>query len=201
MEPRNHTALRGRIFSKRHCSSQGGDPQRSSGASSLLFDCFLASSNEKVTPGSKPHKEPFTGETDPGGRGVNAEVAASAPLRGHRARLREDFLGGQTLQGRDFQNEGLVGLSVQKLGAFLFNGWWDFVGSSGIDGFSCSRTGGVFFRPLFPALGPWVRMERPSWLQAALAEAPSLSCLGRLEKGPLHRGQLLQWYLKTEKEL
>lgn len=132
---------------------------------------------------------------------MKAEVAASAPLRGHRARLREDFLGGQTLQGRDFQNEGLVGLSVQKLGAFLFNGWWDFVGSSGIDGFSCSRTGGVFFRPLFPALGPWVRMERPSWLQAALAEAPSLSCLGRLEKGPLHRGQLLQWYLKTEKEL
>lgn len=42
--------------------------------------------------------------------------------------------------------------------------------------FRSSGIGGVFFHPLFPVLGLWVRMKS---LQAILAEVPSLwSCWG-----------------------
>ena len=57
--------------------------------------------------------------------------------------------------------------------------------------FSCSGIGG-FFHHLFSASSLWVRIERPSQLQEALAEVPSLlSCLGRLGRRCCYRGQLL----------
>jgi hypothetical protein len=51
----------------------------------------------------------------------------------------------------------------------------------------------ALFHPLSPALGPWVGMGRPSWLEVALAKAPSLlSCLVTLEERKCcHRGQFL----------
>lgn len=62
-EFRNHTALRGNLVSRGIAAARGGDPQLSQGAQvpqpcsfSPLHCFFMASSDERVTPGRKPHE-------------------------------------------------------------------------------------------------------------------------------------------------
>jgi len=67
-------------------------------------------------------------------------------------------------------SQGLVDFHAQALVDFCgkLRDWW-------------------FFHPPFHALGPWVRMGSPSWLQATLTEAPTLwGCSERLGRRCRH---------------
>lgn len=180
-ELRNHTALRERKPpQQRCCSSPGWVSQPSWGLSPapsllLLFSSellFLSSSDERVTAGRKiswtrciESSRVWRDESRDGCLLCSQKWAAGNWIKG---RPSLGFLKGQSFSGQRFPDWGLMGFQAPSLG------------SSEIDGFSCSGIGGVLCSGIggflweaqglvgFSASGPWVSVGIPSRLQLVL---------------------------------
>ena len=62
------------------------------------------------------------------------------------------FVRGMTFQRAEISRLRIGGIAYHELGEL--RDWWVFMGRSGI--------GGVFSHPIFPALGPWIKVGNPS---------------------------------------
>lgn len=117
-EPRDLTALRGSLFLSRSIAAlREGDPQLNSGAqepqpqsTSLLF-VFMASYDERVTPGTKSHERDVL--EGPACGGLNPEMAAlcswaRTAQNWTKGRAYMGLLSGGALAGQRFPDVGLV---------------------------------------------------------------------------------------------